>query len=134
MCFLYGVVGGMMGIAWTQVISAYMIFSPIGLWLERKSTYLKYGKRRHVITNEDAVDYNTTPLDWDERLPWYRKILKGIACIYCVSTWFTILTYILFPITPPVHGIMIHFIGLVSAIGVNMVMALIICILRELPS
>jgi hypothetical protein len=129
---LYGIVGGLMGTAWTQVIKPYMIFSSIGLWIRNMSDSVRYGEPRYINDGmtRSVLYRNTSEYKWDHKLPFFRKFIKGIGCIYCVSTWFTILTYIIF--IPVSLDVKYHFIGLVTAIGMNMVIATIIATLREL--
>ena len=127
-CMLYGLVGGFMGAAWTQVTAPHMILSIIGLWIRRYSINAKYGTRRMIVCNpEDGCR------KWDYKLPFFRKLLKGMGCIYCTATWFTILTYIVFPVGLSFEpsNYLYHFIGLVCAIGVNMIVAQIVVVLRE---
>jgi hypothetical protein len=125
---LYGLVGGFMGTAWTQVTGPYMIFSSIGLWIRRRTINARYGKRRMIVCNPQEGCAK-----WDYQLPFFRKLLKGVGCIYCTSTWFTLLIYITFPLAlafePATY--LYHFIGVVCAIGVNMTVAQIVVVLRE---
>jgi uncharacterized membrane protein (DUF485 family) len=128
-CFLYGIVGGLMGTAWTQVIKPYMIFSSIGLWLRRVS-HSFHGKTIFVLPCNPVNGCQR----WDVKLPFFRKLAKGAACIYCASTWFTIFTYIIFPVELSfnITTIHYHFVGVVAAIGVNMCVAQIVVVLREI--
>ena len=132
-CFLYGVAGGLIGFAWTQVISPYMIFSPLGLWMERTSSYVFYGTERFLIGPAETEDMSRVKR-WDHKLPFYRKFLKAIGCIYCISTWFTLLIFIAAPVETPtnVAKIPVLFIGIVAAIGTCMAVAEVVCRFRIL--
>ena len=135
MCMLYGVIGGLMGTAWTQVIRPYMIFSFIGLWIQRAGSYSRFGRTRFIPTKSQMRQIDGVAKKWDQKLPLHRKLLQGLGCIYCVSTWFTILTYLyvlIFRTDLNSYPIFYHFIGLVSAIGINMLIAEIVVILRSI--